>query len=233
MNENMGQAPAPAPPQQPPYTPQRMSALAIVAFVLSLLFFIPLVSLVGAILGIVAVVRISKDATLGGLGLAIAAIPTGLVLFLFWTAIAIPAFVKYVRKSKTVEATEALDKIKYGAREYFVMDHWDQNGTLMKKQFPKSISLTPSGGPPCDAAQTPTSEWDAAGWGNLHFGMMEPHRYAYEFISAGLELNAVYTARALGDLDCDGNHSTYEFRGRVDAEGDVIVVGPIITNEIE
>ena len=32
-------------------------------------------------------------------------------------AVAIPAFVKYLRKSKTVEVTEALDKVKIGAKE--------------------------------------------------------------------------------------------------------------------
>ena len=37
-------------------------------------------------------------------------------------AVAIPAFIKYIRKSKTVEATEGLDKINIGAKSYFQAD---------------------------------------------------------------------------------------------------------------
>ncbi|MCC6748246.1 MAG: pilin, partial [Deltaproteobacteria bacterium] len=40
-------------------------------------------------------------------------------------AVAIPAFIKYLRKSKTVEATEGLDKVKVGASQYFQADHYD------------------------------------------------------------------------------------------------------------
>ena len=149
-------------------------------------------------------------------------------------AVAIPAFIKYIRKSKTVEATEALDKIKGGARQYYVTDHWDSNGNLLPKSFPKA-TIIPSGGPKCDKQLTTTAAWDTAGWGPLHFALTEPHYYAYTFgtTTTSTGAAAVYTATANGDLDCDTTQSTFELRGSVDTEGSVKVVGPIISNEIE
>lgn len=147
-------------------------------------------------------------------------------------AVAIPAFIKYKRMSKTVEATESLDKIKAGARMYFVTDHWDENGNLLPKGFPTNIVKTPTN-PGCDKQVTPTSTWDTNGWGPLHFALTEPHYYSYEFVSTGTGTSSVYTARAHGDLDCDGTQSTFELRGSIDNEGSVRVVGPIIYSEIE
>jgi len=149
------------------------------------------------------------------------------------SAVAIPAFIKYVRKSKTVEATEALDKIRAGARQYFVTDHWDQNGKLLPNQFPPSIPMTPSTIPGCNKKRTPERVWSSRGWDKLFFSLSEPHFYSYSFVSSGIGKDAVFTAKAHGDLDCDGTLSTYELRGSVDSQGEVRVVGPIITNEIE
>ena len=148
-------------------------------------------------------------------------------------AVAIPAFIKYIRKSKTVEATEALDKIRLGARMYYAADHYGQDGYLMPKRFPPSIAMTPATIPGCKKKSTPESAWNSRGWDKLHFALTEPHYYAYSFESSGTGAAAVFTARAHGDLDCDGTLSTFEIRGSIDSEGAVKVVGPIITNEIE
>ncbi len=164
-----------------------------------------------------------KEARLGGKG-AVAA-TMGIL-----AAVAIPAFVKYIRKSKTVEAVEALHKINLGAKQYYLTDHYDRSGNLMKKAFPPSAPLTPAK-VPCKKVTTPASAWKA--WEGLHFALTEPHYYAYAFTSAGTGVDATFTARAHGDLDCDGVLSTYEIRGSVNKEGDVKVLGPIITNEIE
>jgi Tfp pilus assembly major pilin PilA len=40
-------------------------------------------------------------------------------------AIAIPAFIKYLRKAKTVEAIQGLDQIKAGAKAFYQADHYD------------------------------------------------------------------------------------------------------------
>ena len=113
-------------------------------------------------------------------------------------AVAIPAFIKYIRKSKTVEATEALDKIKGGARQYYVTDHWDSNGNLLPKSFPANVTITPAK-PHCDKQLTPTTTWDTNGWAPIHFALTEPHYYAYSFKApATTGTGAVYTATANG-----------------------------------
>jgi len=147
-------------------------------------------------------------------------------------AVAIPAFIKYIRKSKTVEATEALNKIKVGAREYFVVDHWSSAGTLLDKQFPNGVATVPAA-PCCQKCTNASADWDGNGWNALKFGLTEPHYYQFNFTASGFTNAAQYTAQAYGDLDCDGSNSTFEIRGSVDTEGSVVTVGPIITAEIE
>lgn len=147
----------------------------------------------------------------------------------------VPAYLKYTRKICRLTArTEAMDKIKIGARQYYVTDHWDSRGNLLPKRFPMRIPLTPSGGPSCKMQLTPSAVWEAAGWGPLHFAYNESQSYAYEFWSNGLTgTAAVYTARGYGDVDCDGVWSTHELRGSIDNEGTVKVEGPLISNEGE
>jgi hypothetical protein len=69
-------APPPESPPRPPVRPTT-SPLAITAFVLSLLFFLPLLPFVGFVLGIIALA--TWRAPRRGRGLAIAAIPVGLL----------------------------------------------------------------------------------------------------------------------------------------------------------
>ena len=147
-------------------------------------------------------------------------------------AVAIPAFIKYIRRAKTVEATESLDKIKMGAREYFVTDHWSSAGTLLDRQFPLTM-WSPNVLPCCQKCVNTSEQWDVPGWGSLKFALTEPHYYSYWFTSNGSGNSASYQANAFGDLDCDSTMSIFNIRGSIDTEGNVVTVGPIITSEIE
>jgi type IV pilus assembly protein PilA len=153
-------------------------------------------------------------------------------------AVAIPAFIKYIRKSKTVEATEGLDKIKTGAKQYFQADHYDTSGNLLRKQFPASVSLTPATRCCADSDTAPkcnadASDWNVAGWRELHFQLSDPHYFNWSWGSAGTNTGSTFTATAEGDLDCDNTRSSYRILGSVDTEFGVLTKGPIITNEIE
>ena len=153
-------------------------------------------------------------------------------------AVAIPAFIKYIRKSKTVEATEGLDKVKVGAKAYFQADHYaSTNGNIVPKQFPGDEGATPGTTCCSDAAApkcAPKSDyWTTEGWKALHFQLTDPHYYRWSFASAGTNLTSKFTAQATADLDCDGDAATYEIRADIDDESGVGVKGPIITNEIE
>jgi len=211
-----------------PYQPRKTSALAVVALVLSCLIFLPLVPLIGSVLGIIALVRLADRPDLGGKGLAIAAIPVGLVVVLFlqgiMAAIAIPTFIKYIRKSKTVEATESLDRLTHAMQSYM-----DANGSLPRAQtgwVPTTPCCAQASQPKC--APDPAA-WRGSPWTELGFTLSHPHYFQYRCTSGprGFELEA------RGDLDCDESYSSYKVQGTLAADGSLQVQGPVITDEIE
>ena len=138
-------------------------------------------------------------------------------------AIAIPAFMKYIKKAKSSEARQQLEKMSAGARTYF-LDEQVLPGQIqpLPPQFPGTIGATPAA-TCCNAGVqkcTPdASLWTAATWLDLKFSMDDPHYYRYEFVSEGTSVDSVFTARALGDLDCDGILSTFEVFGGVLVQG--------------
>ena len=134
-------------------------------------------------------------------------------------ALAIPSFLKYQSKSKTGEARKLVKKIYDGARVYYM----DQGGTRdmqpILKQFPMpSQSATPALGTCCaggnDRCEPQTALWTNPVWTALHFSVDDPHYFHYSYVGARTR----FTARANGDLDCDGIYSTYEMTGMVDSQ---------------
>ena len=153
-------------------------------------------------------------------------------------AVAIPAFIKYLRKSKTVEATEGLDKIKTGAKSYFQADHYNTGGNLLQKEFPGKLGVAnPSPLTTCCGATpkcAPNSTiWNDNTWRALQFQMSDDHYFTWGWTAGGSNKGSTFTADAFGDLDCDGTFSTYRIIGTIDEEYGIKARGPIITNEIE
>jgi type IV pilus assembly protein PilA len=136
-------------------------------------------------------------------------------------AVAIPAFMKYVRRAKTNEAVLNIRKIYENSRSYFFDERMRQGSTTaLSPQFPDSEALTPaadccfSPGGKCPADGPAT--WQTPTWQGLNFSVDDPHyyRFAYESTgTAGAGVGSVFTARAVGDLDCDGTFSTFEMIG--------------------
>ena len=150
------------------------------------------------------------------------------------TTVAVPILAKQLLRAKTVEAYEALSKIRDGAKAYYVHTHWDKNGNVLPYGFPTNVTMVPHDGPKCDRVDTPHKVWDKAGWHSLSFAFVDYHYFAYTFVSNGATgTAAAYSARAHGDLDCDGKWSTFELRGSINSEGDVATLGPIVTKEME
>jgi hypothetical protein len=198
----------------------KTSVLAVVALILSIF------CVVGSILGVVALVSMRKNPHLRGKGLAIASIPLGICIGLgMSSAVAIPAFIKYIRKSKTVEATEALDRIAANARSVFA-----QQGS-----FPAATTdWVPATSCCMDATSAPKCSpdpqaWSGAPWQQLGFALPDPHYYQYKYSGSGRS----FVAEARGDLDCDGTYSSYRIIGGVSPDGQVQIQGPIIQDEIE
>jgi type II secretory pathway pseudopilin PulG len=206
--------------QQGTVPPPKTSGLAVASLILS--FF----CIIGPILGIVALIRMGRQPHLRGKGLAIASIPVGFLFGLgISSAIAIPAFIQYIRKSKTVEATEALQRIAAGARAAAAQD-----GTVPAAKTDwvpaTSCCMDMTTAPKC--SPTPQA-WSAAPWSALRFSMTDPHYFQYRYAGGGKR----FIAEARADLDCDGIFSSYKIDGEVTPDGQVQIRGPIIQNEIE
>jgi len=143
-------------------------------------------------------------------------------------SVAVPAFVRYLQKAKTVEAIESLDKMKMGARIYFESDHWTGT-TLDVKKIPDSIARQPS------AIPNGVKDTSVIDMPDLQFTLTEPHYFAYWYVyNGGISRDSWYTALAEADLDGDFTYSLFRIHGRVNQDtGEVYTQGPIIDRELE
>lgn len=205
-------------------TQTKTSALAITALVFSLLMCTPLFPLLGVIFGIVAIVKIGKDPTKSGKGIAIAAVAVGAPALIVSTgvmaAVAIPAFIKYIRRAKTAEAEDRISMMYRSAVSYATMERVGPTGQMLPPQFPASAPLTPPqrcAPNPDGRCQPNPANWQHPTWQALNFSVDDPHYFQYEFVSDGRS----FTARAIGDLDNDGVTSTFERSGEFNLDGTV------------
>ena len=159
------------------------------------------------------------------------AVVTALLAIL--AAIALPVYELQVRRTKTAEAPTNLRRIFGSSVAYFQADHSDRDGEGLPRQFPLSVALSPgsefcAGGSVNGRWLPVEAAWKHPSWHALNFALSDPHFYSYEFVSAGRDAGATFTARAIGDLDCDGVFSTFERVGRVDSNNNVTGGGRLI-----
>src|SRR5262249_37765754 len=133
-------------------------------------------------------------------------------------AVAIPAFMDYTKRSKRTESQRMLMKLEHNAKRYAI-----ENNTFPQASAP----LTPAA--PCCAGPghrcNDPKSWATPAWQQLDFAIDEPHLYQYAYESDG----KTFTARAVGDLDCNGSAVSYEIHGTLDSAGNpsFTLVGPI------
>ena len=126
-------------------------------------------------------------------------------------ATAIPAFMKYIRRSKTIEATMNVRKLYDSSVSYFTSEHAARDGSIIGHQFPASIAFSPASpgvccgdtGQKCEPGKY-AAQWLNLSWQALNFGVDDPFYYSYQYDSAGTDDGASFTASASGDLNCDG-----------------------------
>ena len=120
-------------------------------------------------------------------------------------AVAIPAFLKYIKKSKTSEAGINLRKIYDGEITYYSEEHTDSAGQPQARQY-VSCDRTPATA--SIQAQKALGTW-TGGWADIQFGTDSYVAYSYVVNSTGTGSSAVFTAMANGDLDGDGTLSSF------------------------
>ena len=129
-------------------------------------------------------------------------------------AIAIPSFIKYTARSKTIEATMNIRKMYDGAVAYYVGEHADKDGVIENRMFPVNAGPTPDlatltarGGLKYPSKP---AEWKQGGWAALDFMVADPQYYSYTFQSSGVFTSAWAKMIANGDLNGNGTYSLFE-----------------------
>jgi hypothetical protein len=221
----------PASPANPaPRVARKISVLAILAFVLSFIL-----GPLGSVLGVVAIIVVATSkGKLRGIGFGIGAICVG---FLFWgilAAIAIPAFLNYMKMAKSSEATLNIDRMYEGAVTYWDAEHIGPSGEPVTHRLPPSTEWTPAtscceqggGEGKCDGAAN-AAAWSSPTWRALGFAMADNFYYQYRFTVEG---DVVYF-QARGDLDCDGTFSLFERSAEISPDGTLRAGAGITKND--
>ena len=145
-------------------------------------------------------------------------------------AVAIPAFVNYIRRAKTSEATLSIDRMYEGAVTYFDTEHTPRGVTTsnITEALPANVGPTPAT-TLVDSSKLVAQTYLAlfqtnVNWQALDFSMTDNFYYAYTFDSAcggsSCGNNATMYCRAEGDLDGDNNLSLFERSGQAVSGGD-------------
>jgi prepilin-type N-terminal cleavage/methylation domain-containing protein len=138
-------------------------------------------------------------------------------------AVAIPAFTRYVKRSKTAEATGNITKIYQGQLTYYQAALERGVATYI------NAGSMPAASPTAAKYAANVSQWAAdANWTAIGFSLDAAHYYQY--VSPGG--TNTFTARALGNLDGDATFSTFQRTGAI-TSGELQGSNIIISNELD
>lgn len=128
------------------------------------------------------------------------------------------AVARYVRHSKTLEASSSVQSIAVSAATWYnESDRNQPSGAsaeavrAMRRFPPSSRDPVPKEATDVRAQkyQSNRADWSATPWPELRFSILTPQCYQYSFESEGAGATAKASATASGDLDGDGVRSTF------------------------
>jgi len=157
------------------------------------------------------------------------------------SALAIYGVVRYVKHSKTAEATRALGAIEDGERVQFQLETpYGSTGAMTYYHvFCPDVSPTPATIPMSQKIAVVSTAgsgagYDQQGWRCLKYSLVDPQFYQYTVTSNSASgTAAIFTATANGDLDGNGVASTYQVIGRGGSTGDEVRDSYTVINEDE
>ena len=154
-------------------------------------------------------------------------------------ALAIYGVRKYIANAKSAEARGAVGRIAKDASNAYNKENLGTSVLTLGSSTTVSNVLCASAANSVPAAiagvqsrkyQSSPAEWggtQTAGWSCLHFSMQDPQYYMYNYQASTSNFSAI----ANGDLNGDGNQSTFSLAGAVtagSAGGNVVVLAPSI-----
>jgi prepilin-type N-terminal cleavage/methylation domain-containing protein len=123
-------------------------------------------------------------------------------------AVAVPAFMDYIKRSKRVEASLQLNKIGRAAKRSYSESAQYVPGVAA--QLPSKPGIGGCcGGPNNHCSANPTAFTSDAVWRQLDFQIDEDNLFYYDYLGSP----TTFTAKATGDLDCDGTEIVYTLTG--------------------
>ena len=154
-------------------------------------------------------------------------------------AIAIPAFTKYVKRSRTTEVAGFLNKEWAGSISYYMTDFSQPNATVLPRQFPGAAG-TWEAASDCACQAGGRCAGNASAWGSdgvwlaLKFSIPDSHSYMPGYSGSGTGTNAQFTGYARGDLNCNGVLAEFFRKGLISSGGDVTgAAQPYVVHELE
>lgn len=121
----------------------------------------------------------------------------------------------YMKKSKLTEAELNLNAIGKAAKAYYAENAAFPDGKADPTPAAPCCGSSPDHTCPANAAQ-----WLGGVWEKLDFEVVEAHRFQYSYEGSAER----FTARAVGDLDCDGTTVEYVLEGMVQAGSPILNV---------
>ena len=142
-------------------------------------------------------------------------------------AVAIPAFSRYIKRSKTTEVAGNIAKIYQGEVTYYSASAERGSGTAAFVV----AAATPTAGPTQNKYSANAALWATnTNWSAIGFGLDGAHYYSYAALSDNTEVG--FTAQALGDIDGDSVQSVFRRQATV-AHGEIQGTNMSITSELE
>ncbi len=138
------------------------------------------------------------------------------------SAVAIPAFTRYVKRSKTAEATANITMISTALAQQL-------NESPAARRRLVAIAATPAAAPSASKYPANPSAWATPAWRRVGFSIDVAHYYQYRVDVDG----RCYVVAASGDLDGDGARSTFSRRVCPGADGRYAAGEIVIENELE
>src|SRR5262249_10277670 len=125
-------------------------------------------------------------------------------------AVAIPAFMDYVKRSKKTEAALQLNKIGKNSKRTYSETSSYVTGTAGELPTKVASGCCKGGGTDVNHCKAVPASFAAdTVWKALDFQIDEDSLFVYDYTGAATS----FTALATGDLDCDGTEITYTLNG--------------------
>ncbi len=149
-------------------------------------------------------------------------------------AIAIPAFIRYIKQTKVSETDINLKSIADGASAYYQAEHYtsDTGAPIPHKQYPDSTGGVVPATVPKGTKADVSGLVNGQPWQSLKFNPSKPVYYQYSYKSADINDAATFDAQAFGDIDGDDVRSTFTVKGSI-ADGNPSITAKFFAENSE